>query len=134
SAEAVLKDVVKDNPTLTAAILSLARLENKRGDAVSALDHYLTAATASWMKASDDAAMRDLYRKAHGGSDAGLDEALDKTYNEKFPNPVKPERYQPSAARTDKVVLLELFTGSGCPPCVASDLALDAAMQRYPAN
>jgi thiol-disulfide isomerase/thioredoxin len=29
------------------------------------------------------------------------------------------------------MVLAEVFTGSGCPPCAAADLAFDAAMERY---
>jgi thiol-disulfide isomerase/thioredoxin len=47
---------------------------------------------------------------------------------------VKPEPYKATPARSNRVVLLEMFTGSGCPPCVAADLALDAAMGRYPAD
>jgi thiol-disulfide isomerase/thioredoxin len=30
------------------------------------------------------------------------------------------------------MVLAEVFTGSGCPPCVGADLAFEAAMERYP--
>ena len=39
--------------------------------------------------------------------------------------------YKPTAARTQRLVLAEVFTGAGCPPCVAADLAFDAAMERY---
>ena len=39
--------------------------------------------------------------------------------------------YKPSKARTDRVVLAELFTGAGCPPCVGADLAFEAALERY---
>jgi len=31
----------------------------------------------------------------------------------------------------DRVVLLELFTSSGCPPCVAGDLALDRLLEEH---
>ncbi len=34
-------------------------------------------------------------------------------------------------AYASTVVLAEVFTGSGCPPCVAADLAADLAMERY---
>jgi thiol-disulfide isomerase/thioredoxin len=85
------------------------------------------------MLAADDAAMRETYKKVHGTT-AGLDARIDKMYAEKFPNPVKPEPYVPPAGRTDRVVLLELFTGSACGPCVAADLAFDAVMERYPAG
>jgi tetratricopeptide (TPR) repeat protein len=131
AAEGVLKEILKNNASSTTALVPLARLEAKRGDNASALDHYMTAALAGSLKADDEATLKSLWAKAHGGSEAGLEEALDKAYLEKFPNPVTPEKYAPTAARTNKSVLLELFTGSGCPPCVASDLALDAVMERY---
>ena len=60
-----------------------------------------------------------------------MEAAIDKLYRSTFPNPVTPESYKPSDKRTDRVVLLEMFTGSGCPPCVSADLAMDAAMERY---
>ncbi len=88
SAEALLKDVVSANPTLATALLPLARLETKRGDNAAALDHFMTAALGGSLKAADDASLKSLWAKAHNGSEAGLDEALDKAYREKFPNPV----------------------------------------------
>ncbi len=39
--------------------------------------------------------------------------------------------YQPTSARGDHAVLAEVFTGSGCPPCVAADLAFDTFLNRY---
>jgi hypothetical protein len=35
---------------------------------------------------------------------------------------------------SDRVVLAELFTGAQCPPCVAADIAFDAALQVYKPN
>jgi Tfp pilus assembly protein PilF len=131
AAEATLKDIVKDNPTLTAAVLPLARLEAKRGDNTTALDHFMTAALSGALKPADDAAMKALWDKVHPGQASALEAAMDDLYRSKFPNPVTPEMYKPTPERTGKLVLLELFTGSGCPPCVASDLALDAVVQRY---
>jgi len=131
AAQVILEETVKANPTLAAAILALAKVEETCGDATAALGHYEVAAVAGSMKAADEAAMRALYRNAHNGSEAGLDEALDKAYREKFPNPVTPESYKRTFNRSNRLVLLEMFTGSGCPPCVAADLAFDAAMERY---
>ena len=34
-------------------------------------------------------------------------------------------------ATADRVVLLELFTGAQCPPCVAADVAFDALLETY---
>jgi tetratricopeptide (TPR) repeat protein len=131
AAESLLKEIVKANATLGTALVPLARLEAKRGDNAAALDHFMTAALAGSLKPADEAAMKALWAKKNNGNEAGLDEALDKAYRDKFPNPVTPEKYAPTPARTNKLVLLEMFTGSGCPPCVASDLALDAVMVRY---
>lgn len=131
AAEQTLKDIVKDNATLATALLPLARLEAKRGDNTAALDHFMTSALGGTLKPADDAAMKALWGKVHPGREGDLDVALDDLYRSKFPNPVTPEVYKATPERTNKLVLLELFTGSGCPPCVASDLALDAAMQRY---
>ncbi|HXA51079.1 MAG TPA: hypothetical protein VNV86_12270, partial [Candidatus Acidoferrum sp.] len=73
----------------------------------------------------------DLYRKSHGGSLDGIDAMLDTEYRKRFPNPVHVQPYQPAEKRSDRVVLGEVFTGSGCPPCAAADLAFDAAMERF---
>ncbi len=77
--------------------------------------------------------MRALYRKAKGSA-ADIDADLDQRYLARFPNPVKPEAYVPTEKRSTHVALLEMFTGSGCPPCVSADLAIEAAMKRYPAD
>jgi thiol-disulfide isomerase/thioredoxin len=39
---------------------------------------------------------------------------------------VTPEKLAARKSASDRVVLVELFTGSECPPCVAADLAFDA--------
>jgi len=72
-----------------------------------------------------------MYRKTHNGTLNGLAEALDVRYRKDFPSPVTVEHYKPSPARTERTVLAEVFTGSGCPPCVAADLAFDAYLERY---
>jgi hypothetical protein len=60
-----------------------------------------------------------------------IDAQLDEEYHKKVP-PFKPEQ---DVARKDKakngVVLLELFTGAQCPPCVAADVAFDGLIQSY---
>jgi hypothetical protein len=39
---------------------------------------------------------------------------------------LKPRPYAGRKAKSDRAVLVELFTGAQCPPCVAADLAFDA--------
>ncbi len=75
-----------------------------------------------------------LYRKQHNGSIEGLDAMLDAQYRKLYPNPVKVEEYHPTDKRSDRLVLAEVFTGSGCPPCVGADLAFEAAMERFPSK
>lgn len=131
-AEAVLKDAVGRDPMLPSALVPLARLEQQRGDTAAALDHYLKAGALVYLRGPDAEALKSLYTKAHGSAD-GLEADLDRTYLA-LPKAIAPERYAASGTRGSRVVLLEMFTGSACPPCVAADLAFDAALERYPAD
>lgn len=60
-----------------------------------------------------------------------LETELDADYHKKVP-PFKPE---PSAAaktrKSDRVVVMELFTGAQCPPCVAADVAFEVLNGTY---
>ena len=44
----------------------------------------------------------------------GLEAMLDGEYAKRFPNPIRVEPYKPTAKRSDRMVLAEVFTGSGC--------------------
>ncbi len=135
-AEAILRDAVGRDPMLPAALISLAKLEQDRGDATGALDHYLKAAALSYLRGPDGESLRALYAK-RANADAmtpALETTLDAEINERYralPKALKGDPYVPTAKRTDRVVVIEMFTGSACPPCVAADLAFDAAMDRY---
>jgi tetratricopeptide (TPR) repeat protein len=131
AAEKNLKDALVINPQLTAATLNLAELYEKRGDTQNALDSYLTVAATSMMPAPARQSLNALYAKSHKGSTAGLEEMLDARYLKVNPPPFEVQPYKASAMRSGRVVLAEVFTGSGCPPCVAADLAADLAMERY---
>ena len=103
------------NATSTAA-LGRWRARSKRGDNAKALDHFMTAALGGQPKADDEideGAVREGAQRQLGWSH----EALDKAYLDKFPNPVKAEDMLP-AARAKAARAPQLFTGSGCPPCV----------------
>ncbi|HYN09961.1 MAG TPA: hypothetical protein VES67_21435 [Vicinamibacterales bacterium] len=126
-----LKDALELNSSLQRAPIMLAELEVKHGNNAVALDYYLLAAVSGRMKSAEDVAMRALYRQ-HRGSDAGLDAELDRVYDKHFPSPVTPEPYTPTGGVTNRVVLLELFTGSACGPCISADLSWDAVLARYP--
>ncbi|MEO6222838.1 MAG: hypothetical protein ABIP90_06275 [Vicinamibacterales bacterium] len=135
--EAILRDAVGRDPMLPAALVSLAKLEQDRGDADGALDHYLKAAALSYLRGTDGETLRALYAKHRGNAEGmtpALEARLDAEINERYralPRSTKAEPYAATAKRTDRVVLIEMFTGSACPPCVAADLAFDTAMERY---
>jgi hypothetical protein len=63
-----------------------------------------------------------------------VEAGLDAEYAKKVP-PFKPEKV---AGRSNKdanrLVVMELFTGAQCPPCVAADVAFDALEKAYDAN
>jgi hypothetical protein len=45
-----------------------------------------------------------------------------------------PDKFSGRKGKSDRVVLVELFTGAQCPPCVSADIAFDAALKTYPAK
>lgn len=45
-----------------------------------------------------------------------------------------PAKFKGRKAKSDRAVLVELFTGAMCPPCVAADLAFDALEKSFPAS
>lgn len=62
---------------------------------------------------------------------AEFEAVLDKEYLAKVP-PFKPTPFPGRKAPTDnRVVLMELFTGTQCPPCVAADVAFDGLVKTY---
>jgi hypothetical protein len=48
--------------------------------------------------------------------------------------PFKPEKFVGRKGKSRRVVLVELFTGAQCPPCIAADMAFDGALKSYPAK
>jgi hypothetical protein len=44
---------------------------------------------------------------------------------------VKPEKFAGRKGKSDRTMLLELFVGTGCRPCVAASLAANAILQTY---
>ncbi len=80
--------------------------------------------------AARNAGMADVAKDAEARR-AALDAKLDEEYHKKVP-PFKPASYAGRKASSgSQVVLMELFTGAQCPPCVAADVAFDALLQTY---
>ena len=120
-----------NSTTLRTAALGLAEIAEKEGKYDQALAHLSAAAIYGRSDAPARARLETAYRKTHQDSLAGLDEMLDAKYEKAFPSPIKVEPYKPTSSRTERTVLSEVFTGAGCPPCVAADLAFDAFLERY---
>ena len=120
--------VTTSNVAVTAALGELAA---KAGDDAKAMDYLTAARLTGRAPESANQVFEALYKKSHNGSLDGLEAMLDKEYAKRFPNPVHVEAYKPGEKRSDRVVLAEVFTGSGCPPCAGADIAFDAAMERY---
>jgi thiol-disulfide isomerase/thioredoxin len=130
-AKTLLTEAYEGNHDNAAVAATLGEIAAKEGDDAKAFEFLMTAKLSGHIAPSANATFEEIYKKSHKGSLEGLESTLDSEYRKRFPNPVHPVAYQPTQKRTDRVVLAEVFTGSGCPPCVAADLAFDAAMQRY---
>jgi tetratricopeptide (TPR) repeat protein len=132
--EKALKEASGFDPGAPGPARGLAELAEKRGNFEEAL-HYEIAAFLTNQSSEEPRTrtkLEELYRKTHGGTLDGLEGVLDAEYTKASPSPIEPKPYRPAGAQPDRTVLAELFTGSGCPPCGAADLAFDALAERYP--
>jgi hypothetical protein len=73
--------------------------------------------------------------KADEGKEVGarlekLEQQLDAEY-EKKAIPFEVKKFAGRKGKRDRVAVVELFTGAQCPPCVAADIAFDAAVKTY---
>ena len=124
-AEASGLDPKVDEVNALAGELALAQHHD-----AEALSDFERAQLLGELKAPLRDKMIALYRAAHDGSDAGLVSEMDAKYRELYPPPFQPTKA--AAAMTGHTVLLELFTGSACPPCVGGDLAAEGLLEAYP--
>lgn len=70
-----------------------------------------------------------LWKEKHGDT-KGLDAYLKEAYDDQMKMFV-PQRTPTKRAANGKVILLELFTGAGCPPCVPADIACDSLHKAF---
>jgi hypothetical protein len=126
----MLFEVLATQPMAIGANVALAELAEKNGDEAKSLDHLLIAKLSGRIPENALANLKRLYTKKHGSLDT-LEATLDRIYNARFPSPIHVKPYECKPERSTRVVLAEFFTGAGCPPCVAADLALDAVLERY---
>jgi hypothetical protein len=96
------------------------RLTDANDDFASQMRVFNVLATALTKSKKDDEAKE-------------VEKEADAVYAKKMP-PFKPEKFEGRKKKSDRAVVVELFTGAQCPPCVAADLAFDALGKTYPAN
>ncbi|MGI9035788.1 MAG: tetratricopeptide repeat protein [Pyrinomonadaceae bacterium] len=113
-----------------AALLGLAEIAGKRKKGKQQLAYLLQADAKGAMKREQRAALETLYVKQHGSA-AGLREMLDENYKRANPFPFTVAKYTPTAQRSKRTVLAELFTGAECHPCITADTAFEAFLERY---
>ena len=130
-ARKLLEESYAVTPSDMTVAAALGELAANAGDDESALGYLIPACLSGDAPATATQAFEAIYRKRHNGTLDGIETMLDTEYFKRFPNPVHVEPYRPSEKSSDRVVLAEVFTGSGCGPCAGADVAIDAAIVRY---
>lgn len=129
-AKQYLKQALRNDPDLNTARLAMGQMAAKAGDHKTALELFSSTAVKAPLKKPDRQLMETSYRETHNGLLSGLEEMLDEKYR-KLNAGLRFDHYRAPATRTTRTTLAELFTGSGCGPCVAADLGFDALLERY---
>ncbi len=113
---------------LTELALEQATRAEKLLDASTSVDRAVTVLTTL------EAALKKLGKadeaKALAPRLAKLNEAQDREYLAKMP-PFQVKKFAGRRGTSDRAVVMELFTGATCPPCVAADLAFDGLAKAY---
>ncbi len=91
----------------------------------------LRGSLASMLARSARLAGKDDIAAAADSRAKEIDAKLDAEYHEKVP-PFKPAKYAGRKnAKSNRAVVMEIFTGAQCPPCVAADVGFDALLTTY---
>ncbi len=113
------------------AAAGIATILEKRGKDKEALEYLTHAVLTGKLDKAGIEHFQELYKKVYGGSSTSAEEFLDARYRQDYRNPVKGEKYIPTSARTDRIVLAEFFTGAGCIPCIPFDYSFESALTDY---
>jgi len=129
-AKTYLKLALTNDPELSSSMIGLGTIAESTGDHKTAVEYFTSAAVKTPLKKTDRQLMETAYRAMHQDSLTGLEDLLDSKYR-KLNAGLHFDHYQTSTKRTSRTALAELFTGSGCGPCVAADLGFDGLLERY---
>jgi len=130
-ARKLLEESYAVTPSDAKVAAALGEIAAKSGNDAKAMDYLIPARLSGHAPDNANQVFETLYKKSHNGSLDGLEAMLDTEYHKRFPNPIHVAAYKPTEKRSGRVVLAEVFTGSGCAPCAGADVAFDAAMERY---
>jgi hypothetical protein len=123
-----LADLLADQEPFAAIAVEQARQGERllsRTDDIPTQLQTLDTLARVLRKAKKDADAKDVEARA-----AKL-ETRDYAEYAKTNPPFKPDEYKGRKGKSDRAVLVELFTGAECAPCVAVDLAFDALERTY---
>ena len=107
-------------------------LASRAHDDTRALAELQTASVLGEVSSDDRAMLERLFREQHPEQAASPDELekqLDRRWSEL--NPAIEPGLRPATPPAAHTVLLELFTGASCMPCVGADLAAEALFTSY---
>ena len=130
-AQKLLEESYAVTPSNVTVAAALGEMAAKAGNDAKAMDFLIPARLSGHAPDTANQTFEAVYKKGHNGNLEGLEAMLDTEYRKRFPNPIHVDAYKPTEKRSDRIVLAEVFTGSGCPPCAGADVAFDAAMERY---
>lgn len=118
-------------PTSGPANLQLGRWHERQGQLEQAMGRYFLAMLDMRETGQEGlAAFSTVFRRLRGESGdllAELQDLADGRVPSFHPLPRAPGSFD----KTGRTVLVELFTGAMCPPCVAADVACDALSRHY---
>src|SRR5262245_9130138 len=113
------------------AAAAVAQAEKGANGVAEKFNMHVQARALRALRDAQTAAGKEQDAKKTGETLAKVDAILDDEYIRTVP-PFKPEKF---AGRKDSAanrpVVMELFTGAQCPPCVAADAAFDALEMTY---
>jgi hypothetical protein len=126
-----LIDALLEQEGFGAVAVETARRAEKMLDAAAPLELRLRVLSA----------VRDALRRAGQAVqakevDARLEKLEDDAYRAYSAKAIdfKVDKFPGRKAKSNRAVLVELFTGAQCPPCVGADLAFDALAKAYPTS
>ncbi|QEH37542.1 hypothetical protein OJF2_61330 [Aquisphaera giovannonii] len=123
-----LKAIGAHKPYASLAVELAQKVDKEMGETATLEER--AAVVGLLARAATLAGKADIAKEAADRS-AKLEAQLDEEYHKKVP-PFKTQPFQGRKdGKADRVVLMELFTGAQCPPCVAADVAFDGLLTTY---